>query len=443
MRRFFALIGAILLGAACTAEAGGTVKSNDSAPPDVRVSVTAPASTTPEPVATTSEPDVAKVEFGSLPDLAVISTDGHVVVVRNGEMNKVVSGIVSSDGSTLVQTSSAGDVTAVDWVNLGSGKAWGHTDLSGVLTAVAADPTGRVVAFRAPIPETAGTELVIATAQEGEAFRHNYGSELVPEGFANFMIAGSRIPAGMFVIEYLDPRGADPNAPRRYRVRVVDTASGELQLPLNLRDKTQSVDEDMLGFSRTHVTSHRDGGLLFTLYRGLEEDESGYAFVHTLGFVNGVYCLDLPSQLGLAQLPGAVTLADRERVLLVLSANGTIASFVIGDILDPDLIPAPVSIAQAWSDGSAASAPSAAVNGNTLLVGHGSTLHWLDASTFATKATQTWDMNIEGVALLANGDAIAAGTRRISQITADGQLAAEQPLPPNFGQVASILAIGE
>jgi hypothetical protein len=52
-------------------------------------------------------------------------------------------------------------------------------------------------------------------------------------------------------------------------------------------------------------------------------------------------------------------------------------------------------------------------------------------------------MDIEAVAVLPDGDAIAAGTRRISQITPDGQLAAEAPLPEGFGRVAAVIVIGD
>jgi hypothetical protein len=50
-------------------------------------------------------------------------------------------------------------------------------------------------------------------------------------------------------------------------------------------------------------------------------------------------------------------------------------------------------------------------------------------------------MQIEAVALLSNGDAVAAGTRRISQITSTGTLVAEMALPPSFGTVWRIVPL--
>ena len=280
--------------------------------------------------------------------------------------------------------------------------------------------------------------LIVATPK-GEQFRHAYASELQPEGFSNILLPGSAIPAGLFVIEYLDPPPVDRTAPRRYRVRVVDTASGDLALPLDLRNKGQTVDEQMLGFGRTHVLS-RTNGLLFTLYRGLDSGENGYAFVHTLGFVNGVYCLDLPEQLDLAKLPGAIALLDGESELAVVSANGTVSEFVINDITDPSRTPAPLRNVRAW-DGASPAGPAVAAVGSTLLVGQGDALRWIDSQSLTVDAVQHWDMGIEAVALRTNGNAIAVGTGRVSEITPDGQLTAEVPLPTAIGPVARVVLL--
>jgi hypothetical protein len=82
------------------------------------------------------------------------------------------------------------------------------------------------------------TTVVLATPSKGEVRRWQFDSVLVPEAFSNaFQEGGDGLPIGVFVIEYL--------AEHTYRVRVIDTASGELGLPLNLRDKSQTVDEVM------------------------------------------------------------------------------------------------------------------------------------------------------------------------------------------------------
>ena len=134
----------------------------------------------------------------------------------------------------------------------------------------------------------------------------------------------------MYLLEYLPA-----DAPTHYRVRVLYTATGEVGLPVNLRDKATEVDAEMAGISRTQVVSGHDGGLLFTLYRGVagEGDRHGYAFVHTLGFAGGVWCLDIAPEMELDTQPGALVVAgDR---LVVASANGTVGSYDIAAVLDP------------------------------------------------------------------------------------------------------------
>jgi len=91
----------------------------------------------------------------------------------------------------------------------------------------------------------------------------------------------------------------------------------------------------MAGISRTQVVSGHDGGLVFTLYRGVagEGDRHGYAFVHTLGLAGGVWCLDIAPEMELDTQPGALVVAgDR---LVVASANGTVGKYDIAAVVDP------------------------------------------------------------------------------------------------------------
>ena len=390
------------------------------------------------PAAATAATD--SVDRSGLPDLAVMSTDGHVVVIRDGVMGKPVVGRVAADHQTLITTSFANGTTSLAWTGLGDGREHSRLELDGDLTAVATDLSGKIVAMTRANPASAGgTEIVIVT-HKGEAFRKGYASELLPEGFSDADSQG-KLPASLFVIEYLDPPSNDTAAPRRYRIRVLDTSTGDLALPFNLRNKGETVDESMLGFSRTHVTSRRNG-LLFTLYRGLGSDEANYAFVHTLGFVNGVWCLDLPSELSLGQLPGAVVLVDGEKRLLVASANGYVTEFVINDITDPGRQPVPTRTVKVWSANPNGGAPSLSFADGQILVGQDDALRLINSATLATTTTLHWDMRIEAVALLAGGDALAAGTGRISRISPAGELTGEDYLPGDFGPVAQIVIVG-
>ncbi len=385
-------------------------------------------------------PAASTVVFGALADMAIASTDGHVAISHGGTFGPAWTGKIAADQHTVVTTSWSAGSTTLTWTSVLTGSQIARTSLGGELTAVATDLTAQYVALTTANPAApGGTEIVIADTK-GEAFRHAYTSELLPEGFSN-ITTETGMPMGLFVIEYLDPPGTDTTAPRRYRVRVVDTTTGELNLPFDLRDKGQTVDEAMLGFSRTHVVSPANG-LLFTLYRGLDSDEKNYAFVHTLGFVNGVYCLDLPPELWLERLPGAVVLTHDESRLLVASANGYVTEVVVDDITDPSRTPAPSRTEQVWSAPPNAAGPALASAGTRVLVGQDDTLRWVDADTLAITATQQWDMHIDAVALMPGGDAVAAGTGRVSEITPDGQLAAELPLPDGFGTAAQIVVQG-
>ena len=360
--------------------------------------------------------------------MAIISANGEVVVVRNGVMSKPVDGLVTADSTTLISTTrpSSGlrkpSTTTVSWIDLAKGSTRASADLGGSLTAVATDQRGTTVVLTGTDSGSRGTEMVIAMPT-GEVFRRSYTTELLPEGFTDIFAEGKDYPSGLFVVEYLDPPPVTPGAPRRYHVRVLDTTSGELGLPLNLRDKSQTVDEQMLGFGRSHLLSPKNG-LLFTLYRGIDDDEAGYGFVHTLGFVNGVWCLQLPDSLQLATLPGALALVDDESKLVVASSNGFVSEFLINDITDPSAEPAPRRTVQAWRSTSE-SGPALDSGGGVILAGQDGVVRWIDAASLTTTASRNWDMQIEAVALAANGDAVIAGSRRISEITPNGDLVAE------------------
>lgn len=428
---------------ATTAAADPTTAAADPATAATE-STTAAASTAASTGAETTAADAVE-PFGSLPDLAVVSADGRVAVGRAGSFTEPVPGLVAADGATVISTTVSADrsSTTVRWTGLVDATVVDEADLKGDLTAIATDPTGTVVALTGAGPSGAGsgTEIVI-TGRHGELFRESYSSELLPEGFTNFYDVSGELPAGLFVIEYLDPPPAEAGAPRRYRVRVVDTATGDLALPRNLRDKTQTVDEEMLGFGRTHVLS-RANGLLFTLYRGLDEDEAGYAFVHTLGFVNGVWCLDLPIDLDLGALPGAIVLVEHEAKLFVASANGYMTEFVVDDIANSPTDPAPFRTESVWKAPGSTEVPALASSGAALLVGQGAHLRWVDAETLTVTSELTWDMTIEAVSLMPDGTALAAGTRRISAITPSGDLVGELPLPDGFGAVARIVVLDQ
>ena len=280
-----------------------------------------------------------------MPDLAAIRGDGAVVRVRDGQVDvdehpDAGPRVVGLDSRTLVEAViDAADATELRWAHLFTGEKLGHALLDGAhLVPTVTDTTGRYVALvsepdahpdGAIAPGRTSSTIVIADRDLGERYRTTLDGNFYPEAFGTSVSPGG-LPDAVYLLEYLPAA-----SPTHYRVRVLLTATGEVGLPVNLREKTSEVDATMAGISRTQVVSGHDGGLLFTLYRGVagEGDRHGYAFVHTLGLAGGVWCLDIAHEMELDSQPGALGVAgDR---LVVASANGTVGSYDIAAVLDP------------------------------------------------------------------------------------------------------------
>ena len=250
---------------------------------------------------------------------------------------------VSLDGTYAVSTVVVGPGdTKVAWDSLPTGDVIGGmmllgddyrataTQIGGTMTAFV-DAAGSVQDGHVAGAHSQST--IVLASPAGEHWRTTLAGNFVPEAFSSATDPGG-LPSQVYLLEYFPA-----DAPTFYRVRVLSTATGEVALPVNLRFKTQEVDEQMAGISRSQVVAD-DQGLLFTLYRGTVDgtpDGEPYAFVHTLDFAGGVWCLDVDSALELDVLPGSLAVGgDR---LYVASANGVIGSFPIPSITDPDLSP--------------------------------------------------------------------------------------------------------
>ena len=311
------------------------------------------------PVESAADSVPVPAETPQFTGVAAIRVDGAVLRIRDGRVDVdehpgagvgvaspgVASpGVVGLDGRTLVDVVTGGaDATEVHWAHLFTGEKLGHALLDGAhLVPTVTDTTGQFVALvnegtlldaaqldGAIAPGRTSSTIVIADRGAGERYRTTLDGNYYPEAFGN-SIGPAGVPDQVYLLEYLPA-----DAPTHYRVRVLQTSTGEIGLPVNLRDKVSEVDATMAGVSRTQVVSGHDGGLVFTLYRGVagEGDRHGYAFVHTLGLAGGVWCLDIAPEMELDSEPGALVVAgDR---LVVASANGTVGSYDIGAVLDP------------------------------------------------------------------------------------------------------------
>jgi hypothetical protein len=171
------------------------------------------------------------------------------------------------------------------------------------------------------------TSRFVVTDGAGSTQELTLPGNFAPEAFGWFdATSGPARPMSLQLIEYLPPEH-----PTRYRVRTLDLATGALGLPVSLRSKATLVDESMAGISRTQVYA-ATSSLLFTLYQpapldpaDVEPDYSvwDYGFVHTLATESaGVWCIDLPEELGMTGNAGALALSPGETTLYVVTGAG-------------------------------------------------------------------------------------------------------------------------
>jgi hypothetical protein len=172
----------------------------------------------------------------------------------------------------------------------------------------------------------AATALLVTT--EGRQRRYDLAGVVEPDAF-------TRDGAELFVLEWLPPE-----APDRYRVRLLDLASGRIG-PLLTRAKVAvpaGAEEEMHGEGRQAVLSP-DRQILYTLYthqpghrhtRDLIAGRPGnvHAFVHVLHLTERwAYCLDLPDPFGTGPAAGhAVAVsADGGQLAVVDMMTGHLA----------------------------------------------------------------------------------------------------------------------
>lgn len=420
MTRSLVLVSAIVALAAC----GGKVSSP---------AATAPSATAPSAVAGSqtagSQAPQASVGF---PPLTLLASDATVAMYDGTDRAVELSGILTAGGDAVVSaTTDVPGSTRVEWHRVPTGELLAGHVVDGDLTVSAVSSDGTLAALTDAEPGGTSTtsNIVVVNRNDGVLGQWSLAGNVVPEAFANAYVAeGNGMPIGVFAIEYLKPDV--------YRVRVIDTATGELGLPLNLRDKSQTVDEAMTAISRTAVFD-RHHQLLFTLYQGTVDDmEDQYAFIHTLGLINGVWCLEVPEQLDLGEHTGALAVTPVGDRLYVASPNGGVASYRVSDLTDINAEPVAETVAQLDLSGSRVAI---AATGDEVVVAFGSTVARLDPVTLAVRDTFVWDMSIEAVAVTDNGDVIIAGDARMTRISADHRLVAERPLPAGLAEVTGIV----
>ena len=362
--------------------------------------------------------------------LALTTSDGHVVTFSPHDDPVVTPGVMAPTGKVVVSADSHAGRTMVEWHHVRNDEISAEIQLDGDLHPTAVAQDGKLVALVGSSGTT--TTVVLATPSQGEVRRWQFDSVLVPEAFSNaFQEGGDGLPIGVFVIEYL--------AEHTYRVRVIDTASGELGLPLNLRDKSQTVDEVMTAVSRTAVFEPNNQ-LLFTLYQDATEGgENVGSFIHTLGLFNGVWCLDVPRNLGLADHPGALAVTPDGSRLFAASSTGGVAGFAVSDIttFGPDMPEA----RQTAALGTSAARVAVGASNNEVVVALGGSLYRLDPATLTVRDSFTWDMDVEALTALDDGSIVMVGTGRMTMVSPDDRIMAERVLPEGMNDVTRVAAV--
>lgn len=425
-------IALMLLLTSCGAEAASLTEPSrvvESAPSPTIPATTIPATTIPaSPDSTVADKKLVAASFPAR--LALTTKDGQVVTFSSKKTPIVTEGLPAPMGDVVVSTSTHAGRTTVEWRDVSTNQISASVQIDGEFSPSAVAQDGKLVALIG----SAGTSttVVLATPSNGEMRRWTFDAVLVPEAFSNaFDPAGDGLPIGVFVIEYL--------AADIYRVRVIDTATGQLGLPLNLRDKTQSVDEIMTAVSRTAVFEPNNQ-LLFTLYQDATEGgENVGSFIHTLGLVNGVWCLDVPAELGLADHPGALAVNPAGSRLFAASTTGGVAGYEVSDVLNigPEMPEARTTTALPAS----AERVAIAASQDEVVLALGSSLFRLDPVTLAVRDSFTWDMDVEALTVLDGGSIVIVGTGRMTLVSADNQIVDEAPIG-KIGEVIRVAVIG-
>jgi len=195
----------------------------------------------------------------------------------------------------------------------------------------------------------------------------------------------------------------------------------------------------MTAVSRTAVFEPNNQ-LLFTLYQDATEDgENVGSFIHTLGLFNGVWCLDVPEALGLADHPGALAVTPNGSRLFAASSTGGVAGFAVSDIttFSPAM---PAARETAALDASAARVAIGA-SATEVVVGLGGKLFRLDPATLTVRDSFTWDMDVEALTALDNGSIVMVGSGRMTMVSADDQIVAERVLPAGMNDISRVAVV--
>ncbi|MFY1674411.1 hypothetical protein ACN27G_31430 [Plantactinospora sp. WMMB334] len=379
------------------------------------------------------------------PDALVVELAGGKLAVVQAATGRLLvqpaPAVISGDGRRLVRAEQSAGTTRLTAHRLPDGAPVSAGTLTGALAVRATSPEGGLVALAddagpGHTPYRPGprerTTIVIADGA-GQRRRLELPGNLEPEAF-------DAAEQALFVLDHLPP-----TAPDRYRVRVVDIASGRVE-PLLTRVKAvvpEGTEEEMRGEGRQAVYDPVRKRL-FTLYTHQPDhvhtrdriaaangagDEGGdgaagaredaphvHAFVHTLDLTERwAFCVDLPAPYGEQPAAGhTIALSpDGTRLHVADTGSGALAT------IDPEGLtvlesfrfdpPTGGTGAGGAAPGDAAPAASTAHADGMVLVGAGREVVGLAGYTRGRAPRWSTAAEVRGLAAPPSGDRLYVG----------------------------------
>jgi len=335
-------------------------------------------------------------------DTVLVDTDAGLALVRGSGAVVLGTGLPTL-GGTAIWTTADGVLRRVE---AASGQVSAQAKLPGQWVPRAAAPDDARVALAAPggdryRPLGRATTTILIAAADGVQHRLELPGNYEPDAFA-------REGTGLFVLEWLPPA-----APDRYRVRLVDLASGRFTEMLTREKQPVPVgtEEQMRGLGRQAVYAP-GGQTVYTLYTqqsGAARVEDGWhtesaGFVHTLDTTVGwAYCLDLPDPFGSGPNEAhTIALTPSGRQLLVADlSTGHLAVADTENLKVTGVVGIPRGTGTAYST----------VDGARLYLGVGPEVHVVDLMRLEPVARWAVQDEVRGLALSADGTRLLVGYR--------------------------------
>ncbi|MCM0675715.1 hypothetical protein NCC78_13595 [Micromonospora phytophila] len=345
----------------------------------------------------------------AIPDALLVELDAGLGVLRGADRRTIPRSAATADGLSAYASAPEGADTAFWRIDTATGRSTAAVTLSGRWVPQVVSANGTAVALTSnEVDVTTGrpggrdvTRVLIADVS-GVRHRLELRGNFVPEAFTDDL-------AGLFVLEWL-PAGS----PDRYRVRVVDLATG-VPGPLHTRAKEPippGAEEEMRGDGRQAVLAP-DRTTLYTLYthqpdhqhtRQLVSGRPGnvHAFVHTLNLAAlWAYCIDLPHPFGAASAGGhamAIT-PDGGRLFVADVTSGAVAEAAAEDL----------TVRRTATLPRGAGTAHAAAGRDRLFVGAGTTVRTVDLARLSHASDWPVREPVTGLVLSPDGNRLYVG----------------------------------